>query len=105
MANSCSTDAEQKQKCLQGQAATKQQMQPGMSKSLYHRVRRSFVTLNKTSVSQMGNCKFSVTACCSAEKPQMMLRSGARTLSHAEEALGRRRNVLIQMHPMFSLSQ
>lgn len=105
MANSCSADAEQKQKSLQGRAATKQQMQPGMSESLYRRVRRSSVTLSKTSVSQMENCKFSVTVCCGAEKPQMMLRSGARTLSHAGETLGRRRNVLIQLHPAFRLSQ
>lgn len=84
---------------------TKPQKQPGMSKWVYREGRRSFVTLGKTSVSQMGNCKFSVTVCCSEEKPQMMPRRGARTPRHSEEALGRKRKVLIQLHPVFRFKQ
>lgn len=41
----------------------------------------------------MGNCKFSMTLHCSGEKPQTMPRRAARTLE--EEALGRKRKVLI----------
>lgn len=62
MANSCGADAEQNPKpLLCGQTKMNQQMQSGMSKLVYHCGRRSFVTLGKTSVSQMGNCEFSVT--------------------------------------------
>lgn len=104
MANSCGADAEQNRKPrLRGQPVMNQQMQLGMSKLVYHRGRRSFVTLGKISVSQMGNCEFSVTLLRNTEKPQTTLRRAARTLG--EQALGRKRKVLTQLHPMFRLKQ
>lgn len=51
----------------------------------------------------MGNCEFSVTLHRNAEKPQTMLRRAARTLE--EQALGRKRKVLTQLHPMFRFKQ
>lgn len=84
MANSCGADAEQNRKPqLCGQTPMNQQMQLGMSKLSCGR--RSFVTLGKTSVSQMGNCEFSVRLLLNAEKPQMMPRGAARTLEEQEE--------------------
>lgn len=78
-------------------------MQPGMGKLVYHCGRRSFVTLGKSSVSQMGNCEFSVTLPHNAEKPQTMPRRAARTLE--EQTLGKKRKVLTQLHPMFRFKQ